>query len=129
VNVFFITDDVHGAPLESGADDVAVIAVGGEIDYQATPSLREWLATRVAAGERRLLIDLSTATFIDSTAIGVLVGAAKRLQDAGDSLVVVCPQGNRRVRRIFDIAGVAENVITLYPSREEALLALTPTEA
>jgi anti-sigma B factor antagonist len=127
VSVFFITDDVQGTPVESDADDVAVIAVGGEIDFQATPSLREWVATRIAAGGRRLLVDLSTATFIDSTAIGVLVGAAKRLQDAGDSLVVVCPESNRRVRRIFDIAGV-ENVITLYPSREEALSALAATE-
>jgi anti-sigma B factor antagonist len=127
VSVFFITDNVQGAPVESGHDDVAVIAVGGEIDFQATPSFREWVATRIAAGGRRLLVDLSTATFIDSTAIGVLVGAAKRLQDTGDALVVVCPESNRRVRRIFDIAGV-ENVITLYPSREEALSALAATE-
>jgi anti-anti-sigma regulatory factor len=49
VSVFFITDDVQGAPVESDADDVAVIAVGGEIDFQATPSLREWVALSALA--------------------------------------------------------------------------------
>ena len=55
------------------------------------------------------------------------MGAAKRLLEAGDSLVVVCPEENRRVRRIFDIAGV-ENVLTLHGSREEAFSALAPAE-
>ena len=70
VGVFFITDDLQEAPTRlAGSADVAVLEVGGEIDYQATPSLRERLATCVAANERPLLVDLSTATFIDSTAI------------------------------------------------------------
>jgi anti-sigma B factor antagonist len=70
------------------------------------------------------VLDLCEVTFIDSTAIGVLVGAAARLQESGGgSVAAVCPDHNERVLRIFDIAGV-DSVITLYPSREEALSAL-----
>jgi anti-sigma B factor antagonist len=67
------------------------------------------------------VLDLSMVTFIDSTAIGVLVGAVMRLREVeGGSLTVVCADENQRVLRIFEIAGV-ESLITLHSSREEAL--------
>jgi anti-anti-sigma factor len=105
-------------------DDIAVLVASGEIDYGASPQLRENILKQINAGRRHVLLDLSTVTFIDSTAIGVLVAAAFRLKKVGDpSLAVVCPQDNQRVLRILDIAGVP-NVVTLYHARDEALSAL-----
>jgi hypothetical protein len=70
------------------------------------------------------VVDLSAVTFIDSTAIGVLMAAATALRESGGgSLAVVCAEENDRVLRIFDIADVA-SVIALYRSAVEALLAL-----
>jgi anti-sigma B factor antagonist len=123
MSFFYIMD---GAPHEDVhcEEDVAVLSAGGDIDYSATPQLRERLADQIEAGKRRLVLDLSKVTFIDSTAIGALVGALVRLQDAdGGSLAVVCDEHNRKVIRIFEIAGV-ESSIALYPTCEEALLAL-----
>jgi anti-sigma B factor antagonist len=123
MSFFYITDDV---PIEGPQhnEDVVVMVAGGDIDYSATPQLRERIADHVDAGKRRLVLDLDNVTFIDSTAIGVLIGALVRLQDAGGgSVAVVCDECNRKVMRIFEIAGV-ENLIALHGTREEALMAL-----
>jgi anti-sigma B factor antagonist len=119
---FYIISD--GAPVEdAGCGDVALLAVGGEIDYAASPQLRERIADHVKAGRRHLVVDLSAVTFIDSTTIGVLVGAVARLREAGGSLAVVCEQENVKVLRIFEITGL-ESMIELHRSREEAVSAL-----
>lgn len=101
--------------------DVHVIRIGGYVDFDVAPQLKKRVVQRIEAGDRLLVIDLSDAGFIDSTAIGVLVGALKRLRDAGGSLAVVCANDN--VRGIFEIVGL-ENVIPLYSSCEDALAAL-----
>jgi anti-sigma B factor antagonist len=106
-----------------GRSDVALLAMGGEIDYDASPRLKKSIADHIKAGRRRLVLDISAATFIDSTAIGVLVGAVARLREAGGSLAVVCADENESVLRIFQITGV-ESMIELYRTREEALSAL-----
>jgi anti-sigma B factor antagonist len=119
---FYISEDTTA--LASAGEELMVLVAGGELDHHASPSLREQIAGHIDAGKRRLVLDLSAVTFIDSTAIGVLVGAAVRLQETkGGTVAVVCGPDNERVLRIFDIAGV-DNVITLCSSREDALLAL-----
>jgi anti-sigma B factor antagonist len=117
---FHIGNDVTLEDAE-GDDDVIVVLAGGDLDFAASPQLRERIAEHVDAGRKRLVLDLSSATFIDSTAIGVLVGAATRLRErSGGSLAIVCPEENRGVLRIFEIAGVSD-VFVLHRSREEAL--------
>jgi anti-sigma B factor antagonist len=123
VSSFYISDEQKVGGVECG-DGVFVLACGGELDYVASPSLRDGIAKQIDAGARRLLLDLSSVTFIDSTAIGVLVGAVSRLNELGDSsLTVVCPDENDRVLRIFEIAGI-DSLIAVHRSREEALSAL-----
>ena len=63
-------------------------------------------------------MDLSKATFIDSTTLGVLVGGVKRLRPAGGSLALVCTDDN--ITKIFEITGL-DRVFTIYPTRAEAL--------
>jgi anti-sigma B factor antagonist len=121
---FFYIGDAGTDEYSGWGDDVAVMMVGGELDYAASPQLRERIADQITAGGRRLVLDLSAVTFIDSTAIGVLVGAVMRLRETGGgSLAVVCAPEKRRVVQIFEIAAVSR-VIELHDSREEALLAL-----
>jgi anti-sigma B factor antagonist len=111
---FYIGDDTT-------CDDVVVLVVGGEIDYAASPQLRERIRPHVKAN-RRLVLDFSWATFIDSTAIGVLAGAATKLHEAdGGSLAVVCT--HEKVLQIFAITGL-QSMIAVYSSCEEALCAL-----
>ncbi len=123
MSFFYIMDDVTIEDPDRG-EDVVVLAAGGEIDFSATPQLRQRIVAHIEAGKRRLVLDLTQVTFIDSTAIGVLIGALVRLQDAGGgSVTVVCDEYNKKVLRIFEIAGV-DNLIEVHGTREEALTAL-----
>jgi anti-sigma B factor antagonist len=124
MSFFYIGDDATGVAAKYG-EDVVVLIAGGEIDYAASPKLKRSMADHIDAGARHLILDLSTVTFIDSTAIGVLVGAVMRLHElGGGTLAVVCSADNARVLQIFEIAGV-DSLIALHRSREEALSALT----
>ena len=110
---------------ESDIDsDVHVVRLAGDVDFGVAPQLKRLVSTRIDTGVKRLVVDLNDTGFIDSTAIGVLVGARKRLSDAGGSLVVVCD--NDEVRSIFETVGL-ENVIALHRSEADALADLAHT--
>jgi anti-sigma B factor antagonist len=127
MSLFCICEDPTGSNARYGAD-VTTLVVTGEVDYGASPHLRERIHSAIRTGGRYLVLDLSAVTFIDSSAIGVLIGAATRLQEsASGSLAIVCAQENERVLRIFDIAGVA-SLIALYPTQDDARTALDPAQ-
>jgi anti-sigma B factor antagonist len=123
VGFFYISDDP--APERGACDpDVVVLIAGGEIDYAAAPQLKERMARHIEAGTRRMVLDFSQVTFIDSTAIGVLIGTGTRLQRTGKgSLTVICGKENTRVLRIIDISGI-DSLFELEYSREDAFSAL-----
>lgn len=108
---FQITEDMTG-------DGVRIFRVAGDVDFGVAPQLKHQLISRIDGGDRQVVVDLSAAGFVDSTAIGVLVGALKRLHESGGSLAVVCD--NENIRSIFETVGL-ENVITLHRSDEDAL--------
>ena len=69
--------------------DVHVVSVAGELDLHTADDLSSELEGAIAQGPRRLVVDLGGVTFLDSTALGALVGAAKRARLAGARTVVV----------------------------------------
>jgi anti-sigma B factor antagonist len=95
---------------------VAVVRAVGEIDLYTAPQLHEALACLDTERLRRLVVDLSECSFIDSTGLGVLVAARKRLRtDAPPA--VVC---QAKVREVFLITGL-DRVFALCDTVEEAL--------
>jgi anti-sigma B factor antagonist len=117
---FYIADDAQID--DADCPDLAVVALGGEVDYEVSPQLRTHVVRAIKAGRRRLILDLTDVTFIDSTAIGVIAGAVERLDEAGGgSLAVVCT--HEKVLQILEITGL-DSVITLYRSREDAVSGL-----
>jgi anti-sigma B factor antagonist len=98
-----------------------VIGVAGEIDLYAAPELKERVARAIEEGRTRLVVDLSEATFIDSTGVGVLVGAQRRLEELGGSLDLVCT--NRNVMRVLEIVGL-ERAFGTHESLEDAMASL-----
>ena len=90
-----------------------VIAVSGEIDVATAPQLRECLHGVIAQGESTVVLDLLGVTFLDSTALGVLVGALKRCRELGGELHLVV--ADPRIMKIFEITGLT-NVFTIGDS-------------
>ena len=66
-----------------------VVVAAGDIDLAVAPSLRESLAELLDAGHCDIVVDLIDATFLDSVALGVLVGALEQCRQAGGDLHLV----------------------------------------
>lgn len=98
-------------------DRTAVIAVEGELDLSSATSFREALDELPGEEHGAVVLDLSAVTFIDSTALRLLLDAQRRIREAS-VMPVVCT--NRNVLRIFKIAGL-DGAFEIFPSLEEAL--------
>jgi anti-sigma B factor antagonist len=85
-------------------DGQAVVRLKGELDVYTAPRLRERLAEIISDGHRNVVIDLADLAFIDSTGIGVLVGALKRAQQHGGEIALSSPR--RGTRKALEISGL-----------------------
>ena len=103
-------------------DETHVIELGGEVDLYTAPEFKERMVQVIEEGKKHVIVDLSRATFIDSTTLGVLVGGVKRLRPAGGSLTLVCTDPN--ICKIFEITGL-DRVFSIHDSRDAALSTLT----
>jgi anti-sigma B factor antagonist len=102
---------------------VAVVTLHGELDAHDAPRLRELFAGALdvlseARPPQRLVLDLSTVQFLDSTALGTMIGALRRAREAGGEVVFVLPR--TQASRIFEITGLDE-VLDTQVSREAAM--------
>ena len=99
-------------------DQTHVISLGGEIDLYTAPEFKERMVELTEGGKKNIVVDLSEATFIDSTTLGVLVCGVKRLRPSGGGLALVCTDQN--ITKIFEITGL-DRVFSIQGSREDAL--------
>lgn len=89
----------------AATDGGALVSVVGEVDVSCADELRAAIDAQLSQGlDGEFVVDLSQVPYIDSTGIGVLVGAAHRAQEAGGTLVVARPQ--RNVARVLGLLGV-----------------------
>jgi anti-sigma B factor antagonist len=100
-----------------------VLAVRGEIDLFTAPELKQVLAEAIEGGRIRIIVDLTDTTFLDSTALGVLIGAVKRLRSRDGALAIVNVDDN--IAKTFEITGL-DQIFTIVPTREEAVDAVDP---
>jgi anti-sigma B factor antagonist len=104
---------------ERAGSDAYVIALSGELDLYSCPEFKDELLRVIAEGVRHVVIDLAATTFIDSTALGVLLRGVQRLRQTSDGyLSVACSDPN--ICKVFEVTGL-DRVFSVYPSREEAL--------
>ncbi|MHB8491584.1 MAG: STAS domain-containing protein [Solirubrobacteraceae bacterium] len=94
-----------------------VIAVAGELDLATAPRLKWPLVDAIDTGHRHIVVDLSGAGFMDSTALGVLIAARRSLRDDA-AMAIVCAGGD--VLKIFEISGL-DTAFSIFASREDAL--------
>jgi anti-sigma B factor antagonist len=100
------------------SESTAVVDVEGEVDIYSAPQFKEVLLRGIEEGASRIVVDLAKVTFIDSTALGVLVSGAKRVRPQNGTLDIVCRDEN--ITRIFEITGL-DRIFGIYATREEAL--------
>ena len=108
---------------EEAGPGVAVVGLMGEIDLYTCPEFKQELLRVIADGATLVVVDLTKTTFIDSTALGVIIGGVERLKQRDGRLVVVCADPN--IVKIFEVTGL-KRIFSVYGSRDEAL-AQTPS--
>jgi anti-sigma B factor antagonist len=99
-------------------DDTHLVSVRGEIDLFTAPEFKQHVSAPIDAGVPNVVVDLSGTTFIDSSSLGVLIGAHRRLKLRGGSLVIVCE--SESIVKTFRITGL-DGVFTLVSSLDDAL--------
>jgi anti-sigma B factor antagonist len=104
------------------AEHVWVVALLGEHDLSTADAVRGAIDEVFASGSR-VVLDLSDASFIDSTVLAALVEAYNRAQQQEDDEIVVVARPGSAPRRVLDLAQVALR-IDVYESRELALAAV-----
>ncbi len=95
-----------------------VVAVHGELDLHSADEFRAALDTDDAAHGSRLIVDLVGTTLIDSTALGIISGAAKSLARTDGAVSVVA--SDPRVLRVFRLTGL-DRTIPVEHSLAEAI--------
>jgi anti-sigma B factor antagonist len=87
-----------------GDGGAPTVVVEGEVDVATAPSLRNELYRLIENGATRVVVDLSGMDFIDSTGLGVFVGALKRAREGGGGIEL---RGLKpSARKVFEITGL-----------------------
>ena len=100
--------------------DVPVVALRGELDLVQARGLATQLSELAGETGTAAVLDLSQVTFMDSTALGVVMKAAGRFRRQAKRFVVVAPPGP--VLRLLELSGVGDR-LALASTREDAIAA------
>lgn len=103
-----------------------VVSARGELDAYTAPDLSDAFETEGIREGGRLVVDLSQVSFMDSTALGLLVRTVNEIVESGGCARIVLPQTN--ARRIFEITTL-DRVLPVSASRADALLELDDPDA
>ena len=88
-------------------DDAVVLVVEGELDLSTAPLLAERLTAAEATDAPLVIVDLDRVSFMDSSALHVLVSHA--LTNGGHERVRLT-RGSRQVRRVFEVVGMFDRL-------------------
>ena len=119
---FSISDGAAG-----DGKDATVVSVTGEVDMDTAPSFQRGLLRALGVGREGLIVDLSQASFLDSTALTELVGAFDQLRKQGGGKLAIVA-ADSRMRSLFEVARLDRDFM-IYESRGDAVAAIGGTGA
>lgn len=116
---------MEGIRLETGLrdfDGTKVLDVVGEIDVYTAPQFKEAVNGIIAGGQKHLIIDMTSVTYMDSSGFGTLLSATRRLRPQGGTINLV--KCNTAIDRILKITRL-NTVFATYDKVEDAIEATT----
>lgn len=108
-------------------DGWQVLAVVGELDLASAPRVRQAVVRALGSdgavgdgdgGVHGVVLDLGAVDFIDSSGLGVIIGAQRRLRAVGRALRLVVTEPH--VREVFALTGL-DRILDLSASLDQAL--------
>ena len=104
--------------LDRSDSEFPVLVISGEHDLNTASDVGARLEELLAAGEP-VIVDLSPATFVDSSILGVVLDARRRAEEAGVGFAVAQSNGAEAVTRVLEITGLLEE-LPVHGSRDAA---------
>ena len=104
---------------------IPLIELEGEVDVYTAPQLKQQMISLLEAGTKQIVVDLSKVEYLDSTALGVLIGGLKRIRERDGNLSLICP--SPRIKRVFEITGL-DKIFDIYNTEQNAKDALLKKE-
>ena len=101
----------------SDQDQYKVLRPEGDLDVYTVGSLRDALGSIVELDTPKVVVDLDSVPFMDSSGLGALMGGVRRLREAGGDLAISCTREQHL--KLFTITGFGEGV-SIAPTVEEA---------
>jgi anti-sigma B factor antagonist len=107
--------------LQRNDEGPAVLTISGEHDLSTAPNLRRRIDGLLDEGVPTV-VDLSPATFIDSSILGVILDGRRRAAQSGIGFAVARATGSEAVDRVLDVTGLRAE-LPVHARREDAILA------
>jgi anti-sigma B factor antagonist len=101
---------------EDGGETL-VFRLRGSLDLATAPAVRAALTDATDRGSHNMIVDLTQLEFLDSTGLGVLIGAHRRTTERGKTLRLIVNDGP--ILRLLNITGLIV-VFAVYRSMEDA---------
>lgn len=95
-----------------------LVEVSGEIDLYTGPRVKDCIHDLIDQEHYNLIVDLENVRYMDSTGLGILMSALKRVEEKGGRIVIVC--NNARVLKIFKLTGFV-HTFSIFNTEAEAV--------
>jgi anti-sigma B factor antagonist len=102
--------------MEMGA--MPILQLTGEIDLSTSDEFKQVAYKMIESGKKNIVVDLTGVKFMDSTGLGVLVGALKKARMQGGSIRLIC--SNETILKTFALTGL-DKVFLIYNNLRECL--------
>jgi anti-sigma B factor antagonist len=112
-----MTHDELSIDLRTEEGGVLVFKLRGSLDLATTPTVKAALTEATDSGPHDIIVDLTQLEFLDSTGLGVLIGAHRRAAEHAGSFRLVI--GDGPIARLLNITGLI-SVFSVYRSLEDA---------
>lgn len=99
--------------------NVLVVSLIGELDHHSAEEVRVKIDDRISRENiRKLVLDFSGVTFMDSSGIGVIIGRYKKISMRSGEVNIISV--SKSIKRVFELSGIFK-IIKYYENLDEAL--------
>ena len=105
-------------------DDIVIEKINiKRATYKEAEDFRNFVQNDIEAGWKKIIIDMKTCEFMDSTFLGVLVNSLKQSEKSNGSLKLASVHDDAQA--ILDITRISA-IFKIYPDKEEAIKSFSP---
>jgi anti-sigma B factor antagonist len=112
--------------VESVREEITILTLKGRLTLGESNLVREKIAQLSAAGRSKVVIDLSSVEYIDSTGLGILVICFTSLKKQGGALKLVNPNKRNvelllltKLHTVFEVFNEVQDAVnSFFPDRQ-----------